>query len=1718
MLGDEVIILNNCNSTNGERMNKLLFKAFALILLVATIFFVFGVGDVSAAEWNVTPGGSIQTAVDNAGENDTINVQGNGSEYTYHENVIVNKTGLIIQASAPITVQAANPNNPVFTINSEGSGSTIQSFRITGATGTGSTGILLEGTTNCNILYNTIEGNAEGITLIGSTFNTVYANIIQNNYGTGILLAFSPQNNLTGNSIHYNGNGISLEMSGNNILRNNDLYNYYYYSTRGYNFGVSGYAEDYIQDIDTSNTINWNPIYYLVGQSDQTLEYIYGCYLALVNCNNITVNSASMYYNDKGIVLVNTTNSTIESSSFSYNIDGIYLLDSSYNTIKDNSVYENYDLKKKEKSGIHLENSHYNTVYNNYAHNNNVGLSLIMSSGNLIYDNSVNNNFESGIYVLGSSSNTLTSNNINNNPLGLDLRGFAANNIIYNNNFNNTVQVIVESGSTGNQFNLGYPYGGNFWSNYTGINRGDGIGNIPYYFSGGQDNLPYVGHVLNVFPGDSIGETIQNLAGPGDSILVNDDHGTPYTYYENIEINKRINLRALGSVTIQASETGQPIIQIVSGGDGTLIRGFNITGSTNGVGIIIQFANNCNITGNNITNNRDGIDMGSGNGNTFTDNILSNNSAIGMSIYESSYNTLRNNTISGSEMNFYLVGWGTLSNYYHDIDTSNTADGKPIYYLRNHSGETYNRTSMGYLALIECSNMTLLNLNITHSGEGVLLVATNNSTINNCSFQDNGEGIRLEMSSSGNNLNSNNITGNSQYGIEISDSDNNTLTSNTVNNNVRGIYLTGSTGNNLSGNIITNSTLQNFSVDSESGIDGYLNTILTNNTINGDPIYYLQGLNHQTIDGNLLSIGYLALVQCNNMIIQNLNLMGNGQGIVMAGCSNITLQNSTFTDNGDGIKLYNTINSTITNNSVNGSSGTYNALSGILMNASSGNNISNNSIDNTGSGIRLQEGSNNNILTNNTATNVHWGALSISMSSENLLRNTTLTTTGGGTQITIYGTELSHYYQDIDTSNTIDGKPLYYLRNRTGETYDGVSMGYLGMVECSNMTILNIALSNVNNGILLVATNNSTIQDCSFSYNVEGIYLWNSSNNHILNNIVNNNIAEGRQSGIHLENGSNNNEIRENDVYENEAGIVILGSSGNTVSNNNVHDNWYDGIRVDQNSQNNTLHGNTCTSNGNTIYSSNGGSGIVIDTNSAGTVVSGNLIEYNGNGLSILNGSHDNTIVGNDIDDNYGWSNSDIGYGVLIKGNSHNNLIYNNNICWNNIQAYVESGCTGNLFNKPEWVGGNYWGYWNYYDLGDGFANASYVFTGGQDNLPYIQWINNVFPGESIQDYIDEVYYGGNVLVHDNLGQAYNYVENIYISAPEWYQYYNGLRIKADGDVTVTAANSALNVFSIGSNGAYTTIQGFTITGVAGSSAVFLNNVNNCKILNNKISNNTLGIVISNRGNNTINNNIIANNGAGIQIYQTQNNTINNNTFTSNDYGIYLLEGNDNIISNSLFTVTNGNGRALYLESGQGNEVINNSIVGGVYGVESLNDYRSYYEGNDISGTAWRNMYLTNPQEVVIYNNFIHDTINGMLILGGSQNQIMANTLTGCGSGLEIVNSNNNFVPRNNIMQNTFGMYIYGNSGTNIYENSVSNCGSGIELHESSLSNVYLNNLSENTFGIYVAGGTENTVEMNDILNTLYGGAGVHFENTSNSIINNNTFTSDVKDFRYGIY
>jgi parallel beta-helix repeat protein len=117
------------------------------------------------------------------------------------------------------------------------------------------------------------------------------------------------------------------------------------------------------------------------------------------------------------------------------------------------------------------------------------GIQLFNSTDNMIIGNSLAGNNYEGVGVYYSSDNVITQNSITNNQVGVGAYN-SSSNLIFDNNFiNNTYQVYLENSVS--VWDNGYPFGGNYWSDYTGNDFNSG----PYQNVTGSDekgDIPYV--------------------------------------------------------------------------------------------------------------------------------------------------------------------------------------------------------------------------------------------------------------------------------------------------------------------------------------------------------------------------------------------------------------------------------------------------------------------------------------------------------------------------------------------------------------------------------------------------------------------------------------------------------------------------------------------------------------------------------------------------------------------------------------------------------------------------------------------------------------------------------------------------------------------------------------------------------------------------------------------------------------------------------------------------------------------------------------------------------------------------------------------------------------------------------------------------------------------------------------------------------------------------
>ncbi len=141
-----------------------------------------------------------------------------------------------------------------------------------------------------------------------------------------------------------------------------------------------------------------------------------------------------------------------------------------------------------------LVRSDSNTIAGNIIVNNAYGDGILVynASGNCFHNNFIKNNKDDGIEFLVSSGNIVTNNTfVRNGLFGVITRSTSEDNVIFHNNFIDN-QANAGDYNGANRWNSMYPNGGNYWSDYSGIDSdGDGIGDSAYNISGGDNHDQY---------------------------------------------------------------------------------------------------------------------------------------------------------------------------------------------------------------------------------------------------------------------------------------------------------------------------------------------------------------------------------------------------------------------------------------------------------------------------------------------------------------------------------------------------------------------------------------------------------------------------------------------------------------------------------------------------------------------------------------------------------------------------------------------------------------------------------------------------------------------------------------------------------------------------------------------------------------------------------------------------------------------------------------------------------------------------------------------------------------------------------------------------------------------------------------------------------------------------------------------------------------------------
>ncbi len=550
-------------------MRERIRSIFLCLLLVVSIFTIIEittefVGVVRGATLYVNETGvgaydKIQDAIDNASVGNTVYVY-NG---TYYENVIVSKTINLTGMDMKTTIIDGGGSGDIVYVSSNYVN--ITGFTMLNS-GTNSAGIQLDSVNMCRLMNNNLSDNYYGIHLTMSANNDINNNTCFMDE-RGIYLENSDNNTLFNNNLLENtistGSGIRLSVSSNNTIINNNLYSNLGWGITIYRASKNNITNNSIStnnrgglliddstdtlvtsnefinngiyldgnqmryynthNISTDNVINGKPIYYYKNSSGIIIDGIPIGQLILANCSAFEIKNLQINNTEYAILAAFSTFNNISKNNIFNNYCGIRLSYSNDNNITNNDIYNNsnglyiYRYYGNRIIGNNITYNSNNGIYtwvsaNNNFSNNNISYNYYgiyvaaFSDGNVILNNTVVSNGRTGITLSSTcEDNTIADNYVySNNYRGISLAISTLNRIYHNMIIDNVNQAFDNSGS-GNQWDDDYPSGGNYWSDYTGLDdNGDGIGDTPYTdiqgSVGPQDRYPLMEPIPDTLP------------------------------------------------------------------------------------------------------------------------------------------------------------------------------------------------------------------------------------------------------------------------------------------------------------------------------------------------------------------------------------------------------------------------------------------------------------------------------------------------------------------------------------------------------------------------------------------------------------------------------------------------------------------------------------------------------------------------------------------------------------------------------------------------------------------------------------------------------------------------------------------------------------------------------------------------------------------------------------------------------------------------------------------------------------------------------------------------------------------------------------------------------------------------------------------------------------------------------------------------------------------
>lgn len=993
-------------------------------------------------------------------------------------------------------------------------------------------GVYLSNTINSAVEDNRISLSWNGIYVENSSSNRLTANSVIENEN-GIFLNSSSENAVDGNIVVSNSYGIVLESSYENRVDSNNA---------SLNF----------VGIDLYKSSDYN----------------------IVQENVATKNGVGIHLNSSG------KNSILGNDVSNSEYICIYLVDNSIsNNIKKNNASNAW-------FGIYLtENSIENIILYNDANDDLIGIFIRDSPRNLLEGNRAKTNEFEGIRIQNSAGCSLSGNNASQGQWGIYINSSGMcvlrDNLMENNlyNFHAEGEIDVDRSNSVD----GKPIIYLMRAEDLVIDSSDGAG-VVYCID--CTNITVKDLIL---ANNTYGIYLLNTTGSRVEMnrIFDNEFGILLNHCgENEIIGNEVDRSGASGIRLHRSERNL-VSENEACQNGRGIDLFESVNNTisrnlvydNGKGIYLDGSSQNLILSNDAVQNDFGLFLEGSDHNKLTSNDLRENEG-GLSLNRSGKNVLGNNLIIDNGYNFLVDGLNR-SHFDNQIDVTNLINGRPIRYLVDSSNTIVDSSSgASSVVCINCTNVTVKDLDLRGNREGIKFFETRDSTIKNNILSDNLYGISLERSTK-NSVEANYLRNNT-YGIFLNDSFDNLLEGNRAGEmNTYGIYLAFCRHNILRDNLMAGNRY-NFYARGDNDID-------LSNRVDGKPIFYLVNVSSAVISASS-DAGVVYCLDCEDVMAEGLILQGNVYGICFENTTRSRADNNSIIKNIDGIFLDNSDGNVIIGNHISENNG-----SGLLILRSSANTITKNTAkDNFGDGIRLSASSNNIISENVASANDKTGiilersplnvvaansaqenecGISLNFSGGNRLKENQFAE--NVRDFSAEGSQVKDLDNDVDLSNIVGGERIIYMVGASDRIVNSTSdAGTVYCIDCFNITLEGLKIENNSNGIYLFHTAESAIRNCTISKNLVGIKLVTSSRNEIAANSV-------KENGLGvLISNSEYNKISRNEFLKNRAdGIMLIDSDRNQIFNNDASLNGESGILLDPSNKNDVI-GNRLAENG----------------------------------------------------------------------------------------------------------------------------------------------------------------------------------------------------------------------------------------------------------------------------------------------------------------------------------------------------------------------------------------------------------------------------------------------------------------------------------------------------------------------------------------------------------